>query len=228
MMLSAVLLNQWRQLRWFVLIYAILAFATPVITAATLGGFDLRNQPVRDVLGAFAAGGLLFVPIAFLLGVTVGVGPWSTDSTLGFVYLLVHPVPRWYLVLLRFVAGLLLMGIPVAAALASTLLVSAVVTPPEFVQPYPLSLTLRFAAAAVVLYSILFGAASIPTKGAGDPGAERTAVIVVVSVASLVLGTAWLDHAVLNDELSRAAGRFFLGRWSPLGLFMGRWGLFDV
>ena len=227
-MLTAVIRMQWRYARWLMLFLSLLAFAAPVITSATAGGLDLRDQPVRDVLATFSIGGVALVPVALLSGLIAGIIGWTVDTNLGYVYLLVHPVPRWYMVLLRFTAGLLLLALPVAALLAGNLGVTLLGTPPEFIRAFPAGQAVRFAAVAVTMYGVMFGAAAIPTPARDENDAARRALFVIVgAVALLVLGV-WLDQAVVGGSIGRWLEQWSVGPWSPLQLLFGRWGLYDV
>ncbi len=228
-MLRAVLFVLWRWSRWVLIVLAVVAFAVPVVTAARLGGLNLADVPVRDVLSSFAAAGVLLMPIAMLCGMTMGTIAWSIDQQLGMVYFLVHPVPRWYSVLLRFTAGGMLLMLPVLALLAGCLIVSLLGTAPEFVHAYPVSLTLRFAASAVVIYCLLFGAAGAFNRTvADDPANIGKALLVLGGMITTLALLAWLDNSIFGGTLERFFTRWFTGNWSPFALFFGRWGLFDV
>ncbi|MBI3790114.1 MAG: hypothetical protein HY275_04470 [Gemmatimonadetes bacterium] len=227
-MLRVVLMSQWRTARWFVVLLSVLAFAVPILTTAKLGGLDLRDQPVRDVLTTFGLGGLFLAPIALLLGVIVGIGGWSVDATLGHVYMLVHPVPRWYLVLLRFAAGVLITLVPAAALLVANTIVTVAGTPPDLVRAYPVALTIRFAALSLVMFGFLFGAGALPSKAYDEEETARRALIGIgVGLGVLMLGV-WLDFAFLSGAIVNGVTRFLAGPWSPITLVVGRWGLYDI
>ena len=228
-MLRAVLMTMWRWTRWVVVVLSVAGFAIPVLTAANLGGLHMAELPVSDVLSTFSAAGLVFIPLAIVLGITLGAGAWSADMNLGFVYMLVHPVPRWYLVLLRYASGALLLVIPVLAVLLGCLVVTLFGNVPEFVRAYPASLTVRFAGALLFTYSIMFGATGSGRGRASDGTADVARALIslglgVVAIASLVA----FDRLVLGAVIEQALLRWLSGPWSPLGIIVGRWGLFDV
>lgn len=227
-MLRAVLLQQWRVLRWVLLVFSILAFAVPVITTAAAGGLALSEQPVLDVISTFAVAG---VPLAFgalLLGVTVGSAGWGVDQGLGNIYLLVHPVPRWYMVLLRFAAGLVLIAIPVAALLVGNLAVTLLGSRPPYVQAYPVAQALRFALVTLVAYGVLFGASTLAVPARDEAERARKVLVgLVVFFAGLAVAI-WADGALLGDAISNRLTAWVIGPWSPLRLLLNRWGLYDI
>ena len=225
-MLRAVLLTTWRWTRWPMVIVAVLAFANPVLTVAYLGGLDLRALPVRDVLSAFTVTGSMLILAAFVAAMTAAVSGWGVDATLGYVYLLVLPVPRWYVVLLRFTAGLIVLGVPVGALLLGNLVVALFGTPPELIRAYPFGLAVRFAAACGSFYAVFFALGAL-SRRPDDTDARKLLVAVAGGVAALI-GGLWLDKNVFHDAISTAFVTWMSGPWSPVALFLGRWGLFDV
>ena len=228
-MLKAVLFLMWRWSRWVMIVIATIAFALPVVTAATLGGLHLADVPVRDVLSTFTGAGLILIPLAFLTGITMGAVAWSADQQLGLVYLLTHPIPRWYHVLLRYTAGAIIACIPVLGLLLGCLVVTLFGSAPEFLHAYPVALTLRFAAATLVCYSVLFGTAGAFDKTyADDPAAMGKALAWLGGGVVVLLAMVYLDRTVLNGALDRGLTACGTGSWSPISLFVGRWGLFDV
>ncbi len=228
-MLKAVLFLMWRWSRWVMLVVATITFALPIVTAATLGGLHLADVPVRDVINTFSSAGLILIPLAFLIGVTMGASAWSADQQLGMVYLLTHPIPRWYHVLLRFTAGAIIACVPVLGLFLGCLVVALFGSAPEFVHAYPIALTVRFAAATLVCYGLIFGTAGAFDKArADDPVATARALAWIGGGVVFVIGAVFLDRSLLHGALERGLTAFAAGQWSPVAVFVGRWGLFDV
>ena len=228
-MLRAVLFLMWRWSRWVMIVLGVIAFAVPVVAASRLGGLHLADVPVGDVLGTFTIAGLALIPLAMLVGAAMGIVAWSMDQQLGMVYFLVHPVPRWYAVLLRYTAGGILIMVPVAGLLLGALVVSVFGTAPEFLHAYPLSLTIRFAAATLVTYSVFFGLTGSFNRAIGDDPADVGRTLARLGIMVVVAGgTLWVDQSVLHGALRDALSHWFTSSWSPVALFFGRWGLFDV
>ncbi len=227
-MLRAVLFVIWRWTRWVIVALAIFAFAVPIITAATLGGLDLRAVPVRDVLTTFAAGGLVLIPFAIVAGTSVAAAAWSMDQQLGMVYMLVHPVPRWYLVLLRFASGAVVLLVPACGLLVGALIVGGIGHGPELLRAYPVGLSIRFLSVMLVSYGAVFGlVGSMDTRGDQAQDA-RAALRAVLTIVTVVVTLVVLDRYVFKQAIADALLRFLVSRWSPLGVFIGRWGLYDV
>jgi hypothetical protein len=227
-MLRAVLLQQWRVLRWGLLVFSVLAFAVPVITTAAAGGLALGAQPVLDVISTFSVAG---VPLAFgalLLGITVGSAGWGVDQNLGNVYLLVHPVPRWYMVLLRFASGLLLLALPVGALLVGNVAVTLLGSRPPYVQAYPVAQALRFALVSLVIYGVLFGASALAVPARDEGERARKVLLGLAATGVVVALVIWADGALLGDALGRRLSAWLEGPWSPVRLLLSRWGLYDI
>ncbi len=228
-MLRAVLMTMWRWTRWVVIVFAVAAFAIPVLTAANLGGLRMADLPVNDVLSAFSVAGLIYIPMSALLGLLVAAGAWGADIQLGFVYVLVHPVPRWYFVLLRFASGAIILGIPVLGVLLGCLVVTLAGSVPEFVHAYPVSLTVRFAAALFFTYAVCFGAVGAGRGRVADSSTDVSRVLIGLGVfLAGVVALTTLDRLVLQSAIADFLLRWMDSQWSPIGLYVGRWGLFDV
>ena len=227
-MLAATLLITWRRARWLVVALAVLTFAVPVIATGSLGSLAMADLPVRDVLVTFRTAGAVLIPLALLLGLTVAGATWAEDQELGLVYMLVHPVPRWYLILLRFTAGAIVAMGPGLSLLIPCVAVSVLVRAPDLLQAYPIAVTVRFAACTLVTFSGFFCLQGLIKRPTDQAAAARQALLWLGGTVCIVIAAFALDRTVLHGALERGLSTFLQGRWSPLLLFIGRWGLYDV
>jgi ABC-type transport system involved in multi-copper enzyme maturation permease subunit len=214
-MFRTLLWTQWKWSRAVVFAGSVGCFAIPLLSlrAAAQGhdpGSFLAYMQMWSVAYSLAAAGL---------GLLLAMTAWSSDHRGRHVYALSLPVPRWRYVTLRFAAGLTLLLVPVGATLVSALIVSASDVIPTGLHAYPLALTVRFALAALVSYSLFFAIWS---------GTSRTAGLVLGALAAVwaVQVLVWVAGAKV-DVVGRLLDLVFI---SPgfLAVFGGRWMLIDV
>jgi hypothetical protein len=219
-MFTQVLRAQWHQARALVVLFALLAFAVPLVTVMYGGG--LRTEPAFRVswwLTTSANVGAALPVIALALGVLLGMVTWSADQAGRHVYAMALPLPRWRFVLLRFGAGMVLLAVPVAALLVGGLIATAAVKLPDGIHAYPVALTARFGLSAFVCFAIFFAISTATRRAA----LITLGGIVGLTVADLLL-TAFEQEAVVVEWAFQ-----ILTTWpGPLAILIGRWALFDV
>jgi hypothetical protein len=203
-----------------VVLFTVLAFAVPL--GSVLYGGDLQSLGTPDVAAWLAMSktvGQVIPVLALSLGVLMGMAAWAPDHAGRHVYALSLPLARAHFVLLRFMAGLALLAIPVASLGLGALIATYAVNLPSGIHAYPIQLTLRFALSATVMFAIFF-AISIGTK--------RAVVATLGSIGGVVMADLLLTS--LGDEPVVVGWLFTaLTRWpGPLAILMGRWALFDV
>jgi hypothetical protein len=165
------------------------------------------------------AWGTAYALLAGAVGLFVAWLAWASDHRGHHVYALSLPVARWRYVLLRFVAGVVLL-VPVVIALAiGALLAVGTATVPAGLHVYPIALTLRFAFAALVSFAIFFGisAASV-----------RAAAVILGAVGVVVAASILTDASGLQWQIGTRAIDFLMVYPGILSVFSGRWTLIDV
>lgn len=220
-MYRQVLIAQWIAARQTLLVFVVLAFAAP-LTAVYFGtsGVGADMGQVRGWLAGAEKVGVLLPILALFIGVFFGIAAWAPDHLGKHVYALSLPLPRWQFVLLRFGAGATLLAAPVAALGLGAALATLAVTLPSGIHAYPALLTVRFAVATLLCFSIFF-AVAIATR--------RAVLLVLAALGSILLGD--LLFNTMSDSGFSVTALLFNGltTWpGPLAILMGRWALFDV
>ena len=220
-MYRQVLNAQWIAARQTLMVFVVLAFAAP-LTAVYFGtsGVGADMGQVRGWLAGAEKVGVLLPILALFIGVFFGIAAWAPDHLGKHVYALSLPLPRWQFVLLRFGAGATLLAAPVAALGLGAALATLAVSLPSGIHAYPVLLTVRFAVATLLCFSIFF-AVAIATK--------RAVLLVLTALGSILLGDL-LFNTLSSSGFSVTALLFNgLTTWpGPLAILMGRWALFDV
>ena len=215
-MFRAILYVQWKWLRWPLLAVTLAVAAIPLVAARSdfTGGTMLV-----PLLNRLESAAILYPIAAIIVGWAVAAGIWHADRQGRRVYAMAMPVPRWQFVLLRYQAGLVLVLVPALALLLATILVAVTVQLPPGLHAYPGSVSLRFALASVVAYSMIFAmAAADSTVVAGVLAALVILVLVGPGVAEL---------AGARDPAETLLSLLFSPP-GPFAIFAGRWMLFDV
>ncbi|MFI5208300.1 MAG: hypothetical protein ACHQX4_09805 [Gemmatimonadales bacterium] len=220
-MYRQILLAQWGASRPAVLTFVVLAFAAPL--AAVYVGTSGAGTDVGQVRGWLAGAervGALLPMLALFVGVFLGIAAWAPDHLGRHVYALSLPLPRWQFVLLRFAAGATLLAPPIAALGLGAVLASLAVSLPAGIHAYPAHLTVRFALATLLCFSMFFSIAI----------ATRRAVLSVLGLIGGVLLADLIYNTFTGGSFSITAAMFEgLTTWpGPLAILMGRWALFDV
>lgn len=218
----------WKTVRWGLLPFVVAAFALPVIAVQALGGGGSIPATfyIHQIFTVGATWNPLFPLLAAGTGATLALSAWSWDHHGQHVYALSLPLPRWRYAGLKFGAGALLALIPTAGLAGGAYLSVASLSIPTGLHGYPGALTLRFLAAVLTAYGIVFALAA---------GTIRTAVIVLTAVIlTPLLGDVVVTFA--GDFVPALQGVHFtswladaVSRWpSPLQIFTGNWFLIDV
>lgn len=219
-MLKQILRAQWMASRAIVIAMSVLAFTVPL--GSVYYGADLLTSSefqVSNWLSSSQTVGQVIPMVALALGTLLGMAAWAPDHAGRHVYALSLPVPRGQFVLMRFVAGVILLSAPVLSLGAGALLASAVVSLPEGIRAYPLQLTGRFALSALVMFTLFFSI-SVATKRAVLFCLGAVGGVLLADVLLAGFGSDAIVLATVFDALTTFPG--------PLAILMGRWALFDV
>ena len=207
--------TQWTWTRGILFLGSLVAFALPLIALRTAIGarsevaFIAKMQTWSVGYALTAAG----------VGLSIAIASWSYDHRLRHVYALSLPIARWRYVLLRYTAGLVLVVLPAVALLAGAEIVAHNTAVPSTLHAYPIALTLRFAFATVVGYSIFFAVSSATGRTAGYV-LGAIAVVIAVQIVLMSAGSAVNVLGRVSDVVFATPG--------ILAVFSGRWALIDV
>lgn len=220
-MWRAMLGVEWKWTRGMILLCVLVVFALPLVSlrlAATAAQQAFRS-PLAVFIQMMQSWGVAYAIAAGALGLVMAIMSRSFDHRLRHVYALSLPIARWRYVWYRYATGLAVLAVPVLALLVATEVVAHSALVPRELHAYPIALTLRFAFATVVAYSIFFAISAATPRTAG----YILGAIALVVVAQIVLVSA--DARV--DVTSRAIDLIFA---TPglLAVFGGRWTLVDV
>jgi len=228
-MVQPMLFLHWKQVRFVLLPFMIAAYALPLLAVQGLGspiGVLGPSLEAYRVVYTYAIWLPSFPLLATAIGVTLALSSWNWDHQLGHVYALSLPISRRRYAAMKMGAGAVLTLLPAAALwIGAHTAVSSITLPPGL-HAYPDQLAIRFLAATLVAYALLFAMAS---------GTIRTTLWVLAAIGGLlvldVVATEWLfpwmgifhDHSLagwLYRLLSTAPG--------PFQVFTGSWTLIDV
>lgn len=228
-MVQPMLFLHWKQVRFALLPLALAAYALPLLAVQGLGSVPGLQGPGLEayrIVHTYAVWLPAFPLLAAGIGVTLALSSWNWDHQLGHVYALSLPISRWRYAARKMAAGAVLALMPAAALWAGAHVAVASITLPAGLHAYPDQLAIRFLAATLVAYALLFAMAA---------GTIRTTLWVLAGVAGLlvvdVVATEWLfpwmgilrDHNLatwLYHLLSTTPG--------PFQVFTGNWTLIDV
>ena len=214
-MFRAILLTQWKWTRTTALLATVAAFSIPL---ASLQSASDATTPL-DFISKMQTWGIAYALLAAGIGLLVSLAAWNHDHQGRHVYALSLPVSRQRYVLLRYGAGVLFLGPAVAAVLIGSLAVIATGSIPDGLHAFPVALTLRFAFAALVSYSIFFAIAA---------GTTRTAAVVLALIAAVLFAQFLVLAAGAQYDVLQRVGDLLFGRAGALSVFSGRWMLVDV
>ena len=218
-MFREILRTQWKWSTIGVVVGAVVAFALPLMTVQGAGTADARWIEVRQLLDDQRSWAQWYPLLALALGLLVGTSAWTNDHRVRHVYALTLPLPRWRFVLLRYGAGLVLLVAPMLALAVGAGVAASAATVPSGLHAYPVALSIRFALAVVVAYSIFFAISSGTTRTAGYVLSVVGAVVVVQLLFRVSGGSTNLLTAIFDRMVT----------WpGPFEIFSGRWMLIDV
>jgi hypothetical protein len=228
-MYQPMLFLHWKQVRFVLLPFMLAAYALPLLAVQGLGsppGMTVPGLQAYRVIYTYSAWAMAFPLLATAVGVTLALSSWNWDHQLGHVYALSLPVSRWRYAAQKMGAGAVLALVPAVAFWIGAHVAVASITLPPGLHAYPDQLAVRFLAATLVAYALLFAMAA---------GTIRTTLWVLFGVGVLVvldlLFSEWLFPRVglfrngslvgwLIHLLSTAPG--------PFQVFTGNWALIDV
>jgi hypothetical protein len=214
-MFRAILETQWKWTRGFALVASLVGFALPLASLQ----FAHRADTPMEFVARMQLFGAFYAVLAAAVGLIWAFLAWNHDHRGRHVYALSLPITRARYVAMRLGAGATFLGAPTLAVLLGCLVVAAFGGIPTGLHAYPVALTLRFAFAALVAYSIFFAIASSTPKAAGI----LIGLIAVVVLAQYVL--------MLTETRVDVAGRLLNLLFEEPGVFSvfrGRWMLVDA
>lgn len=214
-MFRAIVETQWKWSRTAVLLATLIAFAIPL--GSLQQASDAWNP--AEFVRRMQTWGVAYALLAAGAGLLIALIAWGHDHRGRHTYALSLPVSRARYVLMRLGAGAIFLAPPILAVLASSLIVAASGAIPNGLHAYPIALSLRFAFATIVAFTIFFAAGA---------ASARTAAIVLGLIVALIL-TQYVFSLVHfeYDVLGNVIDKVFM---SPgvLSVFSGRWSLVDV
>lgn len=229
-MARQVLYLHWKASRLVLIPFVLAAFGLPLLaiqgTAAGATALDADPWRALRIVEGMELWLPLFPALAGAVGITLALTAWHWDHQAGHVYALSLPVARWRYALLKMGAGAALVLVPAAALLAGSLVAAASLELPAGLHAYPFALTLRFLAAALVVYGIFFSMAA---------GTVRTTVWVLTAwVTFLLVGTVAVDALATagvvpsSFSLMGLVGDALFEWPGPFHVLDGNWRLIDV
>lgn len=216
-MQRAILRIQWMASWHLVLALAVAAFALPIVSVHL--SWHSAQQSLPFFLEELQLWGYLYPMLALAAAIVLALSIWTADHRGHHVYATLLPLPRWRYVLLRYVAGLVLM-LPVVVCLWIGALIAAHGMPDApGLRTFSGMIALKFALSVLVLFGIVFALASASARTLGI-ALRVVGLFLVVHVAVLLLvpGTNLLWDVV--SALASAPG--------PLAPLAGRWMLIDA
>lgn len=217
-MFRAILFQQWKWTRLIVCLGTVAAFTIPIFSlSSSSAGMD--HKMAASFLGHVQGWGVFYPVLAGGLGVLVAIALWTPDHRGRHVYSLALPIPRWRYVTLRYLAGLTLLAGPIAALALGAAIASATASLPVGLHPYPVGLTIRFALAVLVAFTLFFAVSS---------GTARTAATILGTIAGLVVVQVLLSAAGSQLNILMPLANALLTAPGPFAIFTGRWMLIDV
>jgi hypothetical protein len=218
-MFRVILHAQWKWSRLVLALGSVAAFMLPVLSVQGVSRDTASPLKAGEILSLAQSWGVLYPVLAAALGLLVAVATWAPDHRGRHVHALSLPVPRWRYALLRFGAGLVLLGAPALALLAGALLATRLAAIPPGLEGYPVALAFRFAVAVLVAYAVFFAISA---------GTTRTAGAILAVLGGLILVQVLASAADVHLDLLTPLQAALLVWPGPLAIFTGRWMLIDV
>ncbi|MBX7119876.1 MAG: hypothetical protein K1X31_12820 [Gemmatimonadaceae bacterium] len=218
-MFRQVLYTQLKWSRLALALLSVLAFLMPAGLWRAVQGSYGRLYPALEVVSAFSMLGYALALLAFFVGFILVATGWQADATTRHVYALSLPIPWSRYVALRFGAGAVLLAVPTVALFLGSLLVLSLITIPDSLQAYPVTLAARFLLGSFVAYAGVFALQYISGK--------RAAHLLLVALLAFTLTLVVLE--LLGQEARLfAVLRALLQPPGPLAVFGAEWSLIDV
>jgi hypothetical protein len=218
-MFRAILFTQWKWTRALLLPLVIVTFAVPIYSVQQFSDASLSRWQVSSILSTMQAWGMGYMIGAMFTGLVVAAAAWSFDLKGRHVYALSLPLPRWHYVLLRYVAGVLLLLVPAFFLWLGSLLATSSAVIPLGLHAYPTALALRFLLASFIIFSVMFAVTIMPKKvGIGLP-----VVLGAIFMLDLFIHQVSPETKLIGSVFDWAV------RWPGfLEVYFGRWMLIDV
>lgn len=215
---KVILASQWQWSRIMIVLGTVMGFAIPVLSVqgATAGE---KGLPPDALLRWLQSWGLLYPLLATALGLLVAVSAWAPDHRGRHVHALSLPIPRWRYVLLRMLAALTVLLLPIAAVFLGARLAVATALIPTGLQGYAWALGLRFALATIVAFTVFYAISG---------GTTRTAGLILAIIGGVVALQVVVSATGLDLDFITGVGQLVFNWPGPLALFAGRWMLIDV
>lgn len=210
------------QLKWSRLALALLsviAFLMPVGLWRAVQGSYYRVYPALEVVSAFSMLGYALALLAFFVGFMLVATAWQADAAARHVYALSLPIPWARYVALRFGAGALLLLVPTVALWLGCLLVLSLITLPDTLQAYPLTLAARFLLGSLVAYAAVFALQYLSGR--------RAAYLLLFGLLAFSLALVLTQALGRGDEFLVLL-KALVTPPGPLAVFGAEWSLVDV
>ena len=216
-MLKAMIRLQWKGCWHLVVALAVAALALPIVSVRT--GWGSSGEQLPRFLIELQLWGLFYPALAALIAVILAAAIWASDRRGHHIYALLLPIPRWRYVLLRYLAGLVLL-LPVVLALwLGAVVATASLDLPPGLREFPHTLAVKFGLALLLLFGLAFAVAAASRRALGI-GVKLIGLFIAVHIAVILLSPKTNLIWTVVTALSTWPGPF-----APLG---GRWMLIDV
>ncbi len=227
-MYQPMLYLHWKQIRYVLLLFAVAAFAVPLLSVQGLGAPAPGALGLRPYIAISTSQTWLTLPplLALAIGVTLALSAWNWDHQFNHVYALSLPIPRWQYATLKMGAGAVLALLPATTFWIGDQVATHSITLPSGLHAYPDQLALRFFAATLLSYAALFALASGTVKTTLWIVGGLTLVLVLSAVAPWLLSFRFglLAHVNGLETLTH----YLTALPGPLHVFTGSWALIDV
>jgi len=223
-MFQQMLAIQWKSGKIGVGILTVLAFGLPLMAVQNIAVPDNYLGPSGVTAEVLFMSWQFWLPtfpaLAALAGIVLALNAWNWDHKAEHVYPLSLPLSRSQYAMLKALAGMTLLMVPVAALGFSSVLAVMVTDIPNGLHPYPLHFVGRFALASLLMFMVFFTLASSTLRNVG--------IILggfLVAVIGAQIGSDFVGMTV--DPVEWVVTRMV--EWpGPFSIFSGSWMLIDV
>lgn len=212
-----ILASQWHWSRLVIVLGTVAGFGIPVLSVQ--GASRTNAAPADELLRFLDTWSMLYPLLAGTLGLLVSLAAWAPDHRNRHVHALALPIPRWRYVLLRFLAGVTVLLLPMAAVQVGAFVAASTAVVPTGLQTYPWALGLRFALATLVAFAMFFAISG---------GTTRTAGLVLLTLLLVALVQVGFSIAGARFDFVGAVTQVVFDWPGPMAIFAGRWMLIDV
>ncbi|MBW7933777.1 MAG: hypothetical protein H3C62_09245 [Gemmatimonadaceae bacterium] len=220
-MFRAVFYTQWKWARPIIVLGALVAGYIPVEALRSMPFKSADTYYIPTLYQSVTTASVYYQLLALVIAVVVAISAWQADGQRQHVYAMSLPVPRWRFVLLRFGAGVALIGIVAAAVMLFGAVAAAIAPLPPMLHAYPVGLGVRFWLGALVPFSAIFALL------ASSPKRVRLIVVafVVIVIVDMMLASVGVTQRPVI--LSSIFDAVYSGQ-GPLTAFLSKWMLIDV